>query len=142
MYKKTIVSLMILTALSSFSFAGGKAPGKFVGDSKNMEKARLTDEQKKLYENIYSKYEDKFNKIDVSLLENKQNLDKELRQEKIDWKKVENMTKTKANLRAQKELLGYQLKDELSKNDLPGSYGRMYKYNNFDRTRPNPDVKN
>ena len=38
--------------------------------------------------------------------------------EKVDWKKVENLTKKKADLKAQKELLGYQMRAEMKDNNL------------------------
>jgi formyltetrahydrofolate hydrolase len=117
MTKKTITAtLAVMTALSSFSFAAQTAV-----QVKTPEKTMIrtmSAEDKKLYDQIYSKYEDKFNKIEVGLLENRQESQKLLRQEKIDWKKVENLTKKKADLRAQKELLGYQLRAELKENNL------------------------
>ena len=53
-------------------------------------------ENKKLYNQISSKYEDKFNKLDVSLLEKRQDLRTELRAENVNWKKVETISKEKA----------------------------------------------
>ncbi len=116
MIKKNIIAtLTVMTVLSSFSFAEQTAPAQVPG--KPIQKT-ISAEDKKLYEQIYSKYEDKFNKLDVSLLENRQELQKQLRAEKVDWKKVENLTKKKADLKAQKELLGYQMRAEMKDNNL------------------------
>ena len=120
MTKKNIIATLVLTAaLSSFSFAEQTAPAQVPG--KPVQKT-MSAEDKKLHEQIYSKYEDKFNKLDVSLLENRQELQKQLRAEKVDWKKVENLTKKKADLRAQKELLGYQMRAEMKDNNLRAGY--------------------
>ncbi len=120
MIKKNIIAtLAVMTALSSFSFAEQTAAAQLSG--KSVQKT-ISVEDKKLYEQIYSKYEDKFNKLDVSLLENRQELQKQLRAEKVDWKKVENLTKKKADLKAQKELLGYQMKAEMKDNNLRAGY--------------------
>ena len=116
MIKKNIIAaLTAVTALSSFSFAEQTAPAQV--PAKQIQKT-VSAEDKKLYEQIYSKYEDKFNKLDVNLLENRQELQKQLRAEKVDWKKVENLTKKKADLKAQKELLGYQMRAEMKDNNL------------------------
>ena len=120
MIKKNIIAtLAVMTALSSFSFAEQTTAAQLSG--KSVQKT-ISVEDKKLYEQIYSKYEDKFNKLDVSLLENRQELQKQLRAEKVDWKKVENLTKKKADLKAQKELLGYQMKAEMKDNNLRAGY--------------------
>ena len=116
MIKKNIIAtLSVMTALSSFSFAEQAVPVQV--PAKQIQKT-ISAENKKLYEQVYSKYEDKFNKLDVSLLENRQELQKQLRAEKVDWKKVENLTKKKADLKAQKELLGYQMRAEMKDNNL------------------------
>ena len=120
MIKKNIIAVLaVMTALSSFSFAEQTVPVQIPG--KPVQKT-MSAEDKKLYEQIYSKYEDKFNKLDISLLENRQELQKQLRAEKVDWKKVENLTKKKADLKAQKELLGYQMRAEMKDNNLRAGY--------------------
>lgn len=127
MIKKNILTtLSVLTILSSLSLAEQAVPVQI--PAQTIRKA-VSAENKKLYEQIYSKYEDKFNKLDVSLLENRQELRKQLRAEKVDWKKVENLTKKKADLRAQKELLGYQMRAELKNNNLNPVYpnGKAHK---------------
>ena len=113
--KNIIATLAVMTALSSFSFAAEITPAKL--PERPVQKT-MSLEDKKLYDQIYSKYEDKFNKLDVNLLENRQELQKQLRAEKVDWKKVENLTKKKADLKAQKELLGYQMRAEMKDNNL------------------------
>ena len=124
--KNIAATLAVMTALSSFSFAAETVNQTQI-PAKTMRKS-ISAEDKKLYEQIYSKYEDKFNKLDVSLLENRQELQKQLRVEKTDWKKVETLTKKKADLKAQKELLGYQMNSELKSNNLrpmhPGGKGQ------------------
>ena len=113
--KNIIATFVVMAALSSFSFAEQTAPAPTPG--KPVQKT-VSAEDKKLYDQIYSKYEDKFNKLDVSLLENRQELQKQLRAEKVDWKKVETLTKKKGDLKAQKELLGYQMRAEMKDNNL------------------------
>ncbi len=55
--KNIIVTLAVMTALSSFSFAEQTAAAQLSG--KSVQKT-ISVEDKKLYEQIYSKYEDKF----------------------------------------------------------------------------------
>ena len=119
MIKKNIIKISaILMVLSSLSFAAATKTQDITVNSTPTQTKGFTEENKKLYNQIFSKYEDKFNKLDVSLLEKKQELKKELREENVNWKKVETITKEKANFKAQKELLSYQLNDELAKNNL------------------------
>ena len=120
MIKKNIIKISaILMILSSLSFAATTTKTQDITvNSTPTQTKSFTEENKKLYNQIFSKYEDKFNKLDVSLLEKKQELRKELREENVNWKKVETITKEKANFKAQKELLSYQLNDELAKNNL------------------------
>ena len=118
--KNIMLTLGILSALSSISFSAGETTNIQAQNINPRREVRKTisAEDKKLYDTIYGKYEDKFNKLDVNLLENNQELRKQLRQEKVDWKKVENLTKKKSDYKAQKELLSYQLRDELKSNNL------------------------
>ena len=118
MIKKNIIKVSaMLMVLSSLSLAATVEPQVTSVNAVTQTKG-YSEENKKHNNQIYSKYEDKFNTLDVSLLEKRQDLRKELRAENVNWKKVESITKDKANLQAQKEVLGYQLKDELSKNNL------------------------
>ncbi|MDR2879818.1 MAG: hypothetical protein LBV03_07895 [Fusobacteriales bacterium] len=120
MIKKNIISaLTVMTALSSFSYAELTAPAQL--PDRPVQKM-ISTEDNKLYEQIYSKYKDKFNKLDVSLLENRQELQKQLRAEKTDWKKVETLTKKKADLKAQRELLRYRMRAEMKDNNLRAGY--------------------
>ena len=136
MIKKNIIKISaILMVLSSLSFAAATKTQDITVNSTPTQTKGFTEENKKLYNQIFSKYEDKFNKLDVSLLEKKQELKKELREENFNWKKVETITKEKANLKAQKELLSYQLNDELAKNNLRP----MRMANNKNRRRNNPN---
>ena len=132
--KNIIAALAVMTALSSFSFAAETAPAPAPGRPA-MQKT-MSAEDKKLYEQIFSKYEDKFNKLDVNLLENRQELQKQLRAEKVDWKKVETLTKKKADLKAQKELLGYQMRAELKDNNLRPFHHGGKQYHRGDRPAP------
>lgn len=118
MIKKNIIKVSaMLMLLSSLSLAATVKP-QVISANTTAQTKGYSEENKKLYNQIYSKYEDKFNKLDVSLLEKRQELRKELRADNINWKKVESITKDKNNLQSQKEVLRYQLKDELSKNNL------------------------
>lgn len=117
MIKKNIAAtIAILTTLSSFSFS--EQTTELVKVNEKTTRRSVSPEDKKLYKQIYSKYEDKFNKLDLSLLENNQELRKQLREENINWKKVETLTKKKGDYRAQKEVLAYQLNNELKSNNL------------------------
>lgn len=132
MIKKNIAAtIAILTTLSSFSFSEQTIEAVKINEKAT--RISVSAEDKKLYQQIYSKYEDKFNKLEVNLLENNQELRKQLRQENINWKKVESLTKKKGDYRAQKEVLSYQLNNELKNNNLrPGHNRHKYK-NRHDR---------
>ena len=137
MIKKNIIKISaILMVLSSLSFAAATKTQDITVNSTPTQTKGFTEENKKLYNQIFSKYEDKFNKLDVSLLEKKQELRKELREENVNWKKVETITKEKANFKAQKELLSYQLNDELAKNNLRPMRMANDKHGRKDGNRP------
>ena len=73
MIKKNIIKISaILMVLSSLSFAAATKTQDITVNSTPTQTKGFTEENKKLYNQIFSKYEDKFNKLDVSLLEKKQ----------------------------------------------------------------------